>query len=155
MTTVLRLIGIVTFTWLMCFTGAKLVKMAQIRGFISGPTPESKVVTAKTTEPSDYDDVYWLAWNDAEIDVPSRERINLPKDVWENYNVGDRIEVFYFPGDPLPYHRKDIFADNGNFAFDGILLFAWLSGIVTLSAFQVRQLLRNRRQVSPTFPIAM
>jgi hypothetical protein len=154
MTTVLRLIGIAGFVWLTCFTGAKLIKMAQIRGFISGPTPESKVVTAKATEPSTYADVYWIAWNGADIRVPSRNRTNLSKDVWETYTLGDQIEILYFPGDSSPYHRPDIFADNGNFAIDAVLLSSWLFGIAILSVLQVHHFLRNRRQIPPPLPNA-
>src|SRR5262249_813143 len=134
--------------------GTKLIKMAQIRGFLSGPVPESKVITSKTTLPGSYSDSYWLAWNGVDIRTASRDRINLPKDVWERYSIGDRIEVFYFPGERWPYHRKDIYADNGNFCFDGVLVFAWLSGIAILSAFQIRDYLRNRTQAPPPLPRA-
>jgi hypothetical protein len=154
MTTILRLLGLAAFLWLTCFTGAKLIKMARIRGFLSGPPPESKLITAMTTEPGSYTPVYWLAWNDADIHVRSRHRINLPKEVWETYQPGDPIEIFYFPGDPLPYHRKDIFADNGNFVFDAVLLSGWLFGIVTLSLFQIRHFRRKRRQLPPPLPNA-
>lgn len=152
MTSVVRFVGIAAFVWLAYFTGTKLVKMAQIRGFISGPAPESNVVTAMASEPGVYAHTFWLAWNGADVRVPGRQRINLSEDVWKTYKVGDRIEIFHFRGDPLPYHRKDIFADNGNFVFDGVLLSVWLIGIATLSVFQVRH---YRRKIPPPLPAGL
>jgi hypothetical protein len=154
MTTVLRLAGIAALLWLSFFTGAKLIKMAQIRGFFRGPTPESKLITAKATEPGSYSDVFWIAWNDADIRTPSRNRINLPKHVWESYTVGDHIDILYFPGDLWPYHRDDIFAENGNFLFDSVLLCAWIIGIATLVSFQIRRFLGSRRRFPPPLPSA-
>ncbi|HEX8309793.1 MAG TPA: hypothetical protein VF614_00650 [Chthoniobacteraceae bacterium] len=154
MITVLRLIGIGALVWLTYFTGTKLTKMAQIPGFISGPAPETKVITSKTILPGSYGDAYWLAWNDVGIRTPSRDRINLPRDVWQSYSRGDRIEVLYFAADPWPYHRMDIFAENGSFVFDAVLLAAWLAGIVTLSTLQIRHLFHCRGQVPPPLPSA-
>lgn len=157
MTTVLRLLGIVAFAWLTWFTSTKLIKMCQIRGFISGPAPVSKTVTAKTAEPGRSEPglrsaTHWIAWDGADIQVPSRNRINLPKDVWETYALGDRIEILYFPGDSWPYHRKDIFAENGTFVFDAVLLSLWLAGLITLVAFQIRHFRRKRRKTPPPLP---
>jgi hypothetical protein len=155
MMTFLRVLGIVAFALLTWFTSAKLIKMAQIRGLISGPVPESKTITSKIVLEDNYGEAYWLAWNDVDIRRRSRDRINLPQDIWRQYSVGDQIEVLYFPGDRKPYHRRDIFAENGNFAFDGGLLTVWLLGLATLTIFQVRHLRRNRPSTPPPLPGAL
>jgi hypothetical protein len=136
MITALRLVGIAVLIFLVGYTSTKLLKMAKIRGFISGPPPEVKVITSKVTLPGSNGESYWLAWDGADIQVPGRNRINLPEEVWSNYDVGDSIEIFYFEGDRWPYHKKDIFADNSNFAFDFVLLSIWITGLCTLVIFQ-------------------
>jgi hypothetical protein len=135
-----RWIGIVLLALLACFTGNKVFKMAQIRGFVRGPVPETEVITARAAIEGSYGAAYWVAWKDAPIEMPSPDRMNLPKEVWDRFHVGDPIEVLRFRHDPHPYFpREDIFTENGNFIFDGLLFLAWLAGIVTLLALQFRR----------------
>ncbi len=144
--------GLVLLLLLACFTTNKLIKMAKIRGFIPGPAPEVKIVTGKIASRDRDRAVFWLAWDNADIHVPGRNRINLSKEVWQSFNVGDSIEILYFPGDRWPYTRRDIFADDGNFAFDEILLTLWVAGIVTLATFQIRDFLRARKRDHGPYP---
>jgi hypothetical protein len=152
MNTSVRLIGIVVLLCLTCFTSNKLIKMAQIRGFIRGPVPVAKVITSKAVLTGDYGNAYWIAWDNADIHAPSRARTNLSPGTWQALSIGDHIEVLYFSGDQWPYLRQDIFADNGNFAFDGLLLTVWLAGIVVLVAPVVRRFRRDRDHLPPPLP---
>ena len=139
--------GMVFFALLICYTGSKLVKMAQIRGFIPGPTPVAKTITGKAALPGHYGDAYWVAWDGADVSEPGRNRINLDPEAWERYRVGDEIDVIYFRGDRFPYLRDGIFSNNGNFVFDGRLLTMWLTGFAVFFGFEVAyQRRRKRRQ---------
>ncbi|WOO43119.1 hypothetical protein [Rubellicoccus peritrichatus] len=122
--------------------------MAKIRGWISGLEPVSKVVTDRAILDGRYTDAYWIAWDDADIEIPSRNRISLPKDVWDKHFIGDYIEVFYLPRDKWPFHRDGIYASNGNFAYDGLLICIWVSGIGILSFFEIK----SRRQKKSKLP---
>jgi hypothetical protein len=149
MITALRLLGIAVLIFLIGFTSTKLLKMAKIRGVVAGPAPEVKTITSKEALPGSNGESYWLAWDGANIQFPGRNRINLPEEVWLEYDVGDSIEIFYFPGDRWPYHKRDIFADTGNFVFDFILLTIWIVGLCVLVIFQFFSVGRGRKQKLP------
>lgn len=146
MSSLLRILGIACLAFLTWFTSSKLVKMAQIRGFIAGPSPQSKTITNKAILDGRHGDSNWVAWDFANIRVPGRNRVNLPRDVWDRLSVGDKIAVYYFPGDRWPYTREDIFASDENFVFDAVLLSMWLLGIVFLLFLQVRHVRHVRRR---------
>lgn len=48
--------------------------------------------------------------------------IGLPRAVWGRYDVGDEIEIVYLPDSEEPFHRDGIYASDGNFIFDYVLL---------------------------------
>ena len=152
MTTFLRISGIACLVFLSWFTGSKLVKMAQIRGFISGPAPESKLITSMAVLDGSHGDAYWVAWDLADVQVPGRNRANLPHEVWSRYSVGGRIGVYYFPGDRWAYVRENTFASNENFGFDVVFLTAWLAGIAALVFYQVRSFRCRCNSKPPPLP---
>lgn len=102
------------------FTSNKLDRMRQIRGWKPGATVRNQLVHDKWAD--DENEVYWISLTDKDIRVPGNHRLNLPVEVWDRYQPDAPIEVIYLPGDPSPYHREDIYADDGNFAFDTGLL---------------------------------
>jgi hypothetical protein len=134
----LRLAGIVITLLLCTFTALKLVKMSRIRGILPGPDPQVKQITDKAVLPGRYGDAYWVAWDSVDISLPTPYRMNLSVEVWKRYERGDSIELLYFPGDVAPYHREDIFASNGNLAFEGVLFALWISSFVTLILLEFR-----------------
>jgi hypothetical protein len=144
MTTVLRVLAIVCLGGLTFFTSSKLLRMAKIRGFVSGPPPLEKIISAKAVVSGEYNDAYWLAWDSADIRVPGRNRINVPEELWDRSSVGDRISVIYFADSKWPYTRDGIYASDENFVFDGILLLLWLIGIGVAAYFQLRHVRRMR-----------
>ncbi len=145
MITLLRLIGMALLLWLISVTGSKLFKMAQIRGFVEGPTPVVKTITGKAISGGHSRNSYVLSWDGADPKVSGPDRINLPQEIGETLQPGDPIDILYFPGDPMPHHRLGFFANNGNFGFDFFLLLAWVSGLVALSSTPLRQLQRRWR----------
>lgn len=101
------------------FTANKLHKMRQIRGWEPGAEIQSHTVRDKW---KNHATGGWIALSEQSVRAPGDHRLYLPTGVWNRYQVGDSIEVVYLPGDPCPYHREDIHADDGNFVFDTALL---------------------------------
>jgi hypothetical protein len=103
------------------FTSNKLDRMRQIRGWKPGATIRTQLVHDRWVDNARA--AYWISLTDEDIRVPGDHRLNLPPQVWNRYQAGDPIEVVYLPGDLSPYHREDIYAEDGNFVFDtGLLL---------------------------------
>jgi hypothetical protein len=102
------------------FTSRKLERMKQIRGSEPGATVVAEVVHAKWEDPQS--EVCWITITDESIRKGGPHRMNLPPEMWDDYEVGDTIEIVYLPGDPTPYQRDGIYANDGNFAFDRGLL---------------------------------
>jgi hypothetical protein len=66
---------------------------------------------------------HWVRWNnEASIDKVGPHRFELPAAAFVDYSVGDSIEVVFFPDEPEPYPRESVFAEDGNFTFDRVLL---------------------------------
>ncbi len=104
-----------TFTW------NKLETMKEIRGFKPGAAIRTFVVRDKWLQPPNS---YWISWTDQAIHVPGSHRLSLPESAWNEYEIGDEIEVVFVPADNKPYYRDGIFANDGNFALDyGLLAF--------------------------------
>lgn len=101
------------------FTWQKLEGMKQIRGWKPGATIKTCTVTDKLVV-GQY--THWLSWDNGDIRVPGDHRINLPENVANRYEVGSDVDIVYLPNDSSPYHRDGIYADDGNFAFDYVLL---------------------------------
>ena len=152
MLTLVRLSGVIVCLLLATYTSSKIVTMAKIRGWLSGEPPIAKVVSDRAVIEGSYGDDYWLAWDGADIAKPGPNRINLSKEVWSRYAVGDPIEVFYFRSSKWPYHKDGIVASNENFVFDGILLSCWGVGIVVLCIFELRAWRKRKSQRPPKLP---
>ena len=152
MDSLFRIVGIACLLFLTWFTGSKLVKMAKIRGFVAGPAPQAKIITNKAVLAGSSGDAYWIVWDGADIRTPGRNRVNLPKEVWDRFQLDDPIAVYYFPGEEWAYTREDIYASDENFIFDGVLLTGWIAGIAALGFLQLRHMRRIRSSLPPPLP---
>ncbi len=136
-------LGLAAFSiWLiLSFTGPKLYKMAQIRGWISGATLQQEIVTDKAqtkslnTSSNRYEDKYsysyLIAWSNQPASEPGPDRVNLIFSDWERIAVGDTVNLIRIPNDEKAYLREGIFASNGNFGFDLGLIIAELALAIT------------------------
>ncbi len=113
----------------------KLHSMAQIRGLLEGAASyEFEVTDKKQMAGFLGGEAYWIAWNGADINERSSNRLNLFEEQWVELKKGDRVTIIYLPDDPIPYHRDGIFASDGNFALDFVLiglLLWWVKRIVS------------------------
>lgn len=137
--------------FLFVFTGQKLYKMAMIRGFIPGAKVEKRIITQKwnqyVRQRKLSRNAYWISWTDKSIEEVGNHRVNIHYDDWQKLSVGDSIDLVFIPGDNRPFTKNDIFADNGNFIFDSILLIIELTGLIW-STFFIISLLK-KKPVSP------
>ena len=135
--------SIILALWLLSVTGPKLYKMTQIRGWTSGATITEKVITDKASEDwEDYDrstnrssrgTTYWVAWDGEAALLRGSHRVNLDRYDWDEVDIGDSLEIITFPNDRYAYVKNSIFASNGNFIFDVLLLFAEMALLVYAS----------------------
>ncbi len=138
------------------YTSAKLHKMKQIRGWEPGAEFRSVRVLEKANEPPTPNGLsasWWVRWSDENsIHVPGRHRLNLPYEVWAQLNLGDPIEITFFPDGSGPYHRDGIFADDGNILFDrSLLAIEWAMVVGSFaSAVLLSWALRRRRGKTAT-----
>ena len=114
----------------------KLIRMAQIRGWLPGAAVEERVILEKWHETAAEHPrgrtTYWLLTGEGDIRVPGNHRINLQRDNWEGRNVGDPIAMV--PLDGEVYLRDGIYASDGNFFFDLVLLAAELFVVIRMAA---------------------
>src|SRR5438105_2076024 len=104
------------------FTLMKLDKMEQIRGLKPGAVIKREVIRQKYEHPES--GTCWVAFTDENIRRGGPHRMHLETEKWDRLKIGDEIEVVYVPGDPTPYTRDGIFANDSNFAFDrGLVAF--------------------------------
>jgi hypothetical protein len=123
--------GIITLSFFLFVTGPKLYRMCQIRGFLPGASTQVEVITDKWHQTPDqhYDgfNAYWVAWSNKDIYSIGNHRINLRKEIWEGYEIGDSITIVHVPGSKWVYTPDGIYASNGNFLFDGVLAIICIS----------------------------
>ena len=100
----------------------KLHTMAQVRGLLGGATAERQKITDKKIVEGQFGAAYWIAWNHSNITQPSSNRINVDETQWINFNIGDAITIIRLPDDPIPYYREGIYASDGNFILDFVLI---------------------------------
>ena len=100
----------------------KLHTMAQVRGLLGGATEIIQKITDKKILEGGFGAAYWIAWNHSEITHPSSNRINVDEEQWIKFNIGDDITIIRFPDDPVPYYREGIYASDGNFILDFVLI---------------------------------
>ncbi len=65
---------------------------------------------------------FWIAWNHSDITQPSSSRINIDEQQWINFNIGDAITIIRLADDPVPYYEEGIYASDGNFILDFVLI---------------------------------
>ncbi len=120
------LIGVAALAVAALFTGPKVYRMAQIRGFVPGAQVSAETVVEKwhQTPEQHHDgrDVFWVTWSESDIRARGSHRLNLPEELWNTVTVGGPIEIVRLEGGSEPHHRQGIYASNGNLAFDLILL---------------------------------
>jgi hypothetical protein len=100
----------------------KLHTMAQVRGLLEGASEELQKITDKKILEGQFGAAYWIAWNHSDITQPSSNRINVDEQQWINFNIGDAIAINRLPDDPIPYYREGIYASDGNFILDLVLI---------------------------------
>ena len=100
----------------------KLHTMAQVRGLLEGASEELQKITDKKILEGQFGAAYWIAWNHSDITQPSSNRINVDEQQWINFNIGDAIAINRLPDDPIPYYREGIYASDGNFILDFVLI---------------------------------
>ena len=121
----------------------KLYTMTQIRGWSSGSIIHHHTVTDKRQLEGLFDNAYWVAWDDSDITVPSSERINLYDKQWLPLKVGDTISIVTIPNNPIPYNREGIYASNGNFILDIVLIVLfmfWAKRIIKIFRLEYSEL---------------
>ena len=145
------LIGFIVCIALSVMTTSKLYTMYQIRGSIGGASTVTYSVRQKW-EHEYYDrssrawkKAYWVTWTDQNIQEAGLHRVSLDYGKWSRLNLGDPVEITYVPGDPAPYVRGDVFASDGSFFFDYILLIAELSGATWFMFRMVRYPKRRKK----------
>jgi hypothetical protein len=100
----------------------KLHTMTQVRGLLEGATESLQKITDKKILEGLFGAAYWIAWNHSDITQPSSNRINVNEKQWINFNIGDAITIIRLPDDPVPYYREGIYASDGNFILDFVLI---------------------------------
>lgn len=95
--------------------------MSAIRGWVPGAIYKEHIVTDKRVLDGKYGPAYWVAWEGADITRRSTRRTNLGKEQWQTIDIGDRVTIAYYRGNPEPYIPDGIFVSPENFAFDLIL----------------------------------
>lgn len=137
--------------FLFIFTGQKLYKMAMIRGFIPGAKVEKRIITQKWNQYVRQRrlsrNVYWISWTDKSIQEVGNHRLNMRYDDWQKLSEGDAIDLVFIPGDNRAFMKNDIFADNGNFIFDLILLIIELTALIWSTFFIISSL--KKKPASP------
>jgi hypothetical protein len=126
------------------FTLRKLDKMEQLRGF--KPAEDARVLTVleKWQDPMSC----WIRWADgAPIEMPGAHRMWLPPESCARHQVGDTIDVLFFPEDEEPYPIEDsVFSSDGNFAFDRQLLGIEAAIMIVLPISELLILFFKRRR---------
>ena len=100
----------------------KLHTMAQVRGLLEGASEELQKITDKKILEGQFGAAYWIAWNHSDITQPSSNRINVDEKQWIKFEIGDAITTIQLPDDPIPYYREGIYASDGNFILDFVLI---------------------------------
>jgi len=121
-------LGLAIAVALAMYTTHKLHKMARIRGFIGEPRIERHIVSGKNRAPARRTTVCFLRWTEG----GSEHRVQADCAYWEQTAIGDPIELVRLDvDDDEAYLREgDIYASDGNFYFDFVLLAVELVGVI-------------------------
>ncbi len=96
--------------------------MTQVRGLIEGASEEIQTITDKKPLEGEFGTAYWIAWNHSDITQPSSSRINIDEQQWTDFDIGDSMTIIRLLDDPAPYYREGIYASDGNFILDMVLI---------------------------------
>lgn len=119
----LALIIFVVCCLLAVFTGFKLYRMAQIRGWVPGAKITTYTVTQKAvTKGWRGRDAYVISWKNENIQTPSHNRVFVPYEKWKNIRIGSQVDIARVGNSEEPYLLDDIYVSDGNFVFDIMLL---------------------------------
>ncbi|MCF7849289.1 MAG: hypothetical protein K9M45_10585 [Kiritimatiellales bacterium] len=110
MARLIRMVCLVTLTILLVFTANKLRWMLIVRGFIPGGNVRTVQLTDKTMIKGKLAQVFWVAWDNQDIYVPSSNRLTLPRTIWQTLSPGDQLQIVTF-SDGVPHLRGDHVAD--------------------------------------------
>jgi hypothetical protein len=124
-------LGALACALLAAYTSHKLYKMLKIRGVVDGRTTTEHVVVEKTSEQGRRSTVCWFWYDDG-----GRQKIQADCDVFHQTRVGDRILVVTV-NDERYLRSGEIYASDGNFVFDIVLLVAELLGFIALVTIAV------------------
>ena len=100
----------------------KLHTMTQVRGLLGDAAEELQKITDKRILEGQFGAAYWIAWDYSDVTQPSSNRINVNEKQWTNFNIGDSIKIIRLPDDSVPYYREGIYASDGNFILDFVLI---------------------------------
>jgi hypothetical protein len=146
------LIGLTCLALLIGNTGPKIFEMFKIKGWLPGGVTERVTITSKSFASAensvDGREFYYVAWNGADINLPSNQRENLTFERWSGLKAGDTLEIVAIPWTGKTYQRDGIFVSFGNFIFDLILVLIELSGIYLAYEVFTRRF-RRRANASP------
>ena len=145
------LLILVVATLLGGYTSYKIWMMCQIRGWVPGATTRVEQITQKHISNGRRGNAYWVSWTDEPIQNPGDHRLNLTSEQWQAVDLGDTIEVVYATGSSMPHTRDGIYAENGSFIFDGLLLAAEITTII-LMIVRLFRLGKNPLPAQPASP---
>ncbi len=142
----LRNFALMLFVLCLClsgWSGYKLFRMTQIRGWSPGTRTVAYTVRQKYVQPSlrlSRSDAYLVSWSNTEhVKTPGNHRINVPKEQYNKYYIGAPIEIVYLGNSETPYLKDGIYASNGNFGFDGGCLVVLLIGAILFGYYYVTE----------------
>jgi len=117
----MRIFWIIICLLLVMYTSHKLYVMMQIRGFMPGTVVTTCTITQKWEEQRK-GTYYCISWNNPPEAGLTRDQDRIDYAAWSALNVGDPITVVAIGKKRDTYARASIFAVNGNFGFDIVLL---------------------------------
>jgi hypothetical protein len=124
-------VGIVLMVALAIFTTHKLYTMCRIRGFFGGRAIEAHYVTGKSNEHDLKDRTYcFLSWAETPSEEDRQHRVQVECDYWETVKPDDRIEVVRYDGDTYLRRGGEVYASDGNFILDLVILGLELAGLL-------------------------
>jgi hypothetical protein len=109
------------------YTTHKLYRMALIRGIIGSVPVQRGFVADKTRSSGPRGETCMLTWSDPAREA--RRHVQADCDYWERRRIGDPIDLVRVGGND--YLREgDVYASNGNFAFDFVLITLELASVI-------------------------
>lgn len=114
----LMVLGFVLALTMAGFTSVKLYRMAEIRGVVGDRVHEEHVITSKRVDRA----ACWVAWDGGRARGWETDAVQIPRRRCPEFKEGDTIQVVRIESNGAVYLEDGIYASNGNFVFDFILL---------------------------------